>query len=167
MDYTIVGKIINSHGIKGEVKIYPMTGDVERFSDLKKIYIGDSKKEVHLRTVRYHKGFPIIGFEEFEDINHILCFKDQLIYVDDKDRIILPEDHYFLYDLLDCEVFDTTNNKIGHIIDVLQNVSNDVYVIKDEISHKEYLVPAVKQFIKLVDVENKRIVIDPIEGMIE
>ena len=59
------------------------------------------------------------------------------------------------------------HNKIGYINDVLQNVSNDVYVVKDEINHKEYLIPAVKQFVKLVDVENKRVVIDPIEGMIE
>lgn len=167
MDYTIIGKIINSHGIKGEVKIYPFTDDMDRFIDLKKVYIGDSKKEVHLKTVKFHKGFPIIGFDEFDDINQILNLKDQLIYVDDKDRIKLPEDHYFIYDLVDCEVFDTTNNKIGQIIDVLQNVSNDVYVVKDEFSHKEYLIPAVKQFVKLVDVENKKIVIDPIEGMIE
>lgn len=167
MDYTIIGKIINSHGIKGEVKIYPFTDDMDRFIDLKKVYIGDSKKEVHLKTVKFHKGFPIIGFDEFDDINQILNLKDQLIYVDDKDRIKLPEDHYFIYDLVDCEVFDTTNNKIGQIIDVLQNVSNDVYVVKDEFSHKEYLIPAVKQFVKLVDVENKKIVINPIEGMIE
>lgn len=167
MDYTIIGKIINTHGIKGEVKIYPMTDDIERFSDLEKIYIGDVKREVNLKTVRYHKGFPIIGFEEFDDINQILPFRDQFIYVDDKDRIILPEDHYFIYDLVDCEVFDMNRNKIGYINDVLQNVSNDVYVVKDEVNHKEYLIPAVKQFVKLVDVENKRVVIDPIEGMIE
>lgn len=167
MNYTIVGKIINTHGIKGEVKIYPMTDDVERFSNLEKIYIGDLRKEVNLKTVRYHKGFPIIGFKEFDDINQVLTFKDQLIYVDDEDRIVLPEDHYFLYDLIDCVVYDTDNNKIGYINDVLQNVSNDIYVIKDEINNKEYLIPAVKQFIKLVDVESKRVVIDPIEGMIE
>lgn len=167
MDYTIVGKIINTHGIKGEVKIYPMTDDIERFSDLERIYIGDVKRKVNLKTVRYHKGFPIIGFEEFDDINQILPFRDQFIYVDDKDRITLPEDHYFIYDLVDCEVFDMNLNKIGYINDVLQNVSNDVYVVKDEINHKEYLIPAVKQFVKLVDVENKRVVIDPIEGMIE
>lgn len=167
MNYTIVGKIINSHGIKGEVKVYPMTDDIERFSNLEKAYIGDSKKEVHLKSVKYHKGFPILGFEEFDDINQILKYKDELIYIDDMDRIILPANHYFLYDLIDCQVFDTKDNKIGFIKDVLQNVSNDVYLIKDDTNHKEYLVPAVKEFIKSVDVDSKRIIIDPIEGMIE
>lgn len=166
MNYTIVGKIISSHGIKGEVKVYPMTDDIERFSDLETAYIGDSKVEVTLKTVRYHKGFPIIGFEEFNDINQILKFKDQLIYIDDKDRIILPEDHYFIYDLIDCEVFDTKDNRIGSISNVIQNMGNDVYIIKGD-NNKEYLVPAVKEFIKSVDVESKRIIIDPIEGMIE
>lgn len=167
MDYTIVGKIINTHGIKGEVKIYPMTDDIERFSDLKKVYIGELKKEFNLQSVRYHKGFPIVGFKGFDDINQILQFKDQYVYIDDGDRIVLPKDHYFIYDLIDCEVFDMDENKIGYISNVLQNVSNDVYVIKDDASQKEYLVPAVKQFIKSVDIENKRITIDPIEGMIE
>lgn len=166
MNYTIVGKIINSHGIKGEVKVYPMTDDIERFSHLETAYIGESKVEVNLKTVRYHKGFPIIGFEEFNDINQILKFKDQLIYIDDKDRIILPKDHYFIYDLINCEVFDTMDNRIGSISNVIQNMGNDVYLIKGD-NNKEYLVPAVKEFIKSVDVESKRIIIDPIEGMIE
>lgn len=167
MDYTIVGKIINTHGIKGEVKIYPITDDAERFSNLKKVYIGEFKKEVTLKSVRYHKGFPIIGFKEIDDINEVLPFKDQYIFIDDVDRIILPKNHYFIYDLINCEVFDMEDNKIGYIRDILQNMSNDVYVVKDDINNKEYLIPAVSQFIKLVDIDNKRIVIDPIEGMIE
>lgn len=167
MDYTIVGKITNSHGIKGEVKVYPLTDDVERFSDLKKVYIGESKKELNLKTVKYHKGIAIIGFEEFDNINQILSFKDQYVYIDDSDRIILPEDHYFIFDLIGCEVFDMTNKKIGYIDDVLQNMGNDVYVVKDDGGHQEYLLPAVKEFIKTVDINNRRIVIDPIEGMIE
>lgn len=167
MEYTIVGKIINTHGIKGEVIIYPMTDDIERFSDLKKVYIGSSKIELNLKSAKYHKGFPIIGFYEFDNINQILHFKDQLVYINDKDRIVLPEDRYFIYDLIGCEVFDMSENKIGYVLDILQNLSNDVYIVRDDINNKEYLIPAVKKFIKNVDTDNKRIIIDPIEGMIE
>ncbi len=167
MKYTIIGKIINSHGIRGEVKVYPLTDDIERFSDLQRVYIGDSKKELGLKTVKYHKGFPIIGFNEFDDINQILHYKDQYIFVDDEDRITLPKDHYFIYDLVNCDVFDMSDQKIGYISDVIQNIGNDVYLVKDDIKNKEYLIPAVKEFIKDVDIENKRILIDPIEGMIE
>ncbi|MDR7869922.1 MAG: ribosome maturation factor RimM [Tissierellaceae bacterium] len=167
MEFTIIGKIINTHGIKGEVKIYPLTDDIERFSDLKKVYIGDSKEEFSLKSVKYHKGFPIVGFNEFNDINQILRFKDEYVYIDDNDRIILPRDHYFIFDLVDCEVLDMSENKIGYVSDVLQNVSNDVYVVKDDVNNKEYLIPAVKEFVKDVDIANKKIMIDPIEGMIE
>ena len=167
MEYTIVGKIINTHGIKGEMKIYPLTDDIERFSDFKKVYIGDSKIEVNLKSVRYHKDFPIVRFNGIDDINQILHYIDQYIYIDDKDRIILPEDSYFIYDLIGCEVFDIDKKKIGYIDDVLQNLSNDVYVVKDKSKNKEYLIPAVNEFIKDVDIDNKRILIDPIEGMIE
>lgn len=167
MDYTIVGKITNSHGIKGEVKVYPLTDDIERFSELNKVYLGEGKKELNLKTVKYHKGLAILGFEEFDNINQILSFKDQYIYIDDKDRISLPEDHYFIFDLIGCEVFDMKDIKIGYISDVLQNLGNDVYVIKDDKTTGEYLLPAVKEFIRSVDIDNKRIVIDPIEGMIE
>lgn len=167
MEYTIVGKIINTHGIKGEMKIYPLTDDIERFSDFKKVYIGDSKIEVNLKSVRYHKDFPIVRFNGIDDINQILHYIDQYIYIDDKDRIILPKDSYFIYDLIGCEVFDIDKKKIGYIDDVLQNLSNDVYVVKDKSKNKEYLIPAVNEFIKDVDIDNKRILIDPIEGMIE
>jgi len=167
MDYTIVGKIINTHGIKGEVKVYPLTDDIERFSDLEKVYIGDSKKKFHINRVRYHKGFPIIGFREIQDINEVLPYRDEYIYVDQEDRIVLPEDHYFIHDLIDCSVYDMDNNLIGILKDVIQYTANDVYVVKDEANRKEYLIPAVKEFVKEVDIENKRIYIDPIEGMIE
>lgn len=167
MEYTIVGKIINSHGIKGEVKVYPLTHDIERFSNLKVAYLGDEKIKVEINGVKYHKGIPIIKFKEFDDINDIMKFKDMNLYVDEKHKIVLPKDHYFIYDLINCQVFDVTGNNLGYISNVIQAASNDVYVITDIANNKEYLVPVVKQFVKQVDIQNKKIIIDPIEGMIE
>jgi len=167
MDYTIVGKIINSHGIKGEVKVYPLTDDLHRFSDLKTVYIGDKKLKVEIEAVRYHKGLGILKFKEFDNINQILSFKDNYIYIKDEDRIKLPDDHYFISDLLNCKVYDTASNLIGNLVNVLQGASNDVYVVKDISKQKEYLIPAVKEFIVDINIEDKKIIIDPIEGMIE
>lgn len=167
MDHTIIGKIINTHGIKGEVKIYPLTDHIERFDDLKIAYIGESNIKVNIQNVRYHKGMVMLKFKEFNDINEVLRFKEQFLYVDDKDRIILPEDHFFIYDLVGCSVEDISGNIVGKLSDVIQGSSNDVYVIKDDEKQKEYLIPAVKQFIKKIDIESKLIIIDPIEGMIE
>lgn len=167
MDYTIIGKIISTHGIKGEVKVYPLTDNLDRFNYLKTAYIGDKKIKVELERVKYHKNLAILKFREFNDINEIISFKDSFIYVDEEGKVVLPEDHFFIYDLLDSQVFDTKANLIGTIIDVLQGPSNDVYVIKSIDNHKEYLIPAVKQFIIDVNTLDKKVVIDPIEGMIE
>lgn len=167
MDYTIVGKIINSHGIQGEVKVYPLTDDVKRFSLLKRAYIGENRLKVNLSSVKYHKGFAIIKFSEFNNINEILPYKDSYIYIADEDRITLPEDSFFIHDLLDCQVLDLLGNLIGTLEDVIQGPSNDVYVVRDQKTNKTHLIPAVKNFIKEVDVMDKKIIIDPIEGMIE
>ncbi|MFY9285444.1 MAG: ribosome maturation factor RimM [Tissierellaceae bacterium] len=167
MEFTIIGKITNTHGIKGEVRVYPLTDNIERFSDLDKVYIGEAKRQASVKTVKYHKGLAILGFEEFDNINQVLDFKDQYLYIDDEDRIVLPEDRYFIFDLIGCEVFDMANKSFGHIVDVILNMGNDVYVIKNHKGDKEYLIPAVKEFIKTIDIDKKKIVIDPIEGMIE
>lgn len=167
MDYTIVGKIINSHGIKGEVKVYPLTDDINRFNDLNEAYIGDDKILVNIERVRYHKGVVILKLKEFDDINDILKYKESYLFISDEDRIVLPDDHYFIFELVGCNVVDTNNNMIGVIKDVLQGYSNDVYLIKDKDTSKEILMPAVKEFIKQINIDDKIIVIDPIEGMIE
>lgn len=166
-DFTIVGKITNTHGIKGELKIFPITHDVERFNQLKSAYIGGKKIKVNLEKVRYHKGLAIIKFNEYSDINDVLKFKDEFIYVANEDRIKLPENHFFISDLLDCQVFDQDSNLIGILIDILKGPSNDVYVVKNMEKNKEYLIPAVKEFVTQVNTIDKKIVIDPIEGMIE
>lgn len=166
-NYTVVGKITNTHGVKGELKIFPLTDDIKRFDYLKRAYIGENKIQVNLEKVRYHKNLAVIKFKEYDDINEVLKFKSDYIYVDDEEKVILPENHFFIYDLIDSQVFDMEANLIGTLIDVLQGPSNDVYVVKNMDKNKEYLIPAVKEFIKEVNIPNKKIVINPIEGMIE
>lgn len=167
MEYTIVGELINTHGIRGEVKIYPLTNDIGRFSYLQSAYIGEEKVSVSIENVKYHKNMVILKFKEYDDINQILKFKNQYLYVDDKNKVELPDNHFFISDLIGCKVYDMENTFIGEIIDVLQGYSNDVYVIKDKDRSKEYLIPAVKAFIKEVNIDEKIISIDPLEGMIE
>ncbi|NLL82450.1 MAG: ribosome maturation factor RimM [Tissierellia bacterium] len=167
MNYTIVGKIINTHGIKGEVKIYPLTDNNNRFDFLKQVYIGENKILANIENVKHHKGIVVLKFKEFNNINEILKYKDSYIFVDDENRIILPENHYFIHDLIGCSVVDTKGNSIGILKDILQGYANDVYLINNNDKSNEYLIPAVKEFIKEINVDDKLIVIDPIEGMIE
>jgi len=167
MEYIKVGRIINTHGIKGELKVFPLTDNLDRFDDLKVAYLGDNKEKVEIEQVKYYKGLAIIKFKEFDNINQVMKFKDDFLYIDAEDKVELPEDHYFIFDIVDCNVYDTEGRKIGVVTDVLQYTSNDVYVVKDMEKNKEYLIPAVKKFVVDIDIENKKIIIDPIEGMIE
>ncbi|MCF6466400.1 16S rRNA processing protein RimM [Clostridium sp. Cult2] len=167
MEYIKVGWITNTHGIKGELKIYPLTDYINRFNSLKTVYLGENKRKVEIEKVKYHKELVILKFKEFCSINEVLTFKENYIYIDEEDRVDLPENHFFIYEIIDCQVFDVKGAKIGRVTDVIQFASNDVYVIKNLEKNKEYLIPAVKEFFVDIDVANKKIVINPIEGMIE
>lgn len=109
----------------------------------------------------------ILKFKEYNNINEVEVYKNEYLYIDEKDKISLPDDTYFIFDIIGCKVIDTNNNEIGIVTEVLTNISNDVYVVKDLHSHKEHLIPAVKQFVKKISIEEKKIVIEPIEGLIE
>lgn len=165
MQFTIVGKIISSHGIKGELKIFPLTDDINRFKYLKEVYIGEEKLPVQVVGVKFNKDKPIIRLKEFDNINQVLKFKDRYLYVDDENLIELEENEYFVFQLLGCKVENMEGKSIGVLEDIINTLSNDVYVIRH--GEKEYLVPAIKEFIKNIDIESKLIRIDPIEGMIE
>ncbi|NLY21561.1 MAG: 16S rRNA processing protein RimM [Tissierellia bacterium] len=164
-DYTLIGKITNTHGINGAVKVFPYTDYKERFEELKSLYLGDSKMELTIKKVAYYKNLAIIEFEEFNNINQILKYKDHNLYIRNEDRRDLEEDTYFITDLIGCKVFDTKDLLIGEVVDVLTETSNDILVINS--GSNEYLVPSVKEFIKKVDIDNKTIVIQPIKGLLE
>ena len=164
-DYTLIGKITNTHGINGAVKVFPYTDYKERFEELKNLYLGDSKMELTIKKVAYYKNLAIIEFEEFNNINQILKYKDHNLYIRNEDRRDLEEDTYFITDLIGCKVFDTKDLLIGEVVDVLTETSNDILVINSGLN--EYLVPSVKEFIKKVDIDNKTIVIQPIKGLLE
>lgn len=161
--YTIVGVITNSHGIKGAVKVYPYTFDNNRFKEYGEVYLGDEKEKVHIKNVSYQKNLVLLTFEEYDDINQILKFKDCDIFIKDEDRKELDNDNYYLGDILGSEVYDQNEEFLGNIVEILQGASNDVYVVKN----KNIIgnIPAVKEFIKEVDTTNKIIRINKIEGL--
>lgn len=163
--YTLVGKIINSHGVNGSVKIYPYTDDVKRFSNLNYLFLGEEKLKLKIEKVFYQKNLVIVKFSEFGNINEILKFKEEFIYIKNEDRIELPENSYFISDLIGCLVVDTLNNELGVLTDVLTYSVHDIYVVKD-LEGNNFYVPVVKEFVKNVDVTNRQITIDPIEGML-
>lgn len=165
MDYTIVGQIINTHGIKGTVKVFPLTSDVNRFKSLKRVYLGERKTELTVSSVSIKGKVILVTFQEYDNINGVSSFVKDYLYVSDDERITLPEDHYFIYELIGCSVLDENDVELGQIVDVLQGFSNDVYVIQGE--HHQFMIPSVKEFIRMVDIPARKVIVHLIEGMIE
>ncbi|RKD34411.1 ribosome maturation factor RimM [Thermohalobacter berrensis] len=164
-DYIQIGKIVNTHGIKGELKVIPLTDDIERFEKLDTIFIEKEEDEFQVKKVWYKKNFVILKLKGYNNINDVLKFKNRFILIHKDDAIELPEDSYFIFEIKGLDVYHINGEKIGKVVDVLQPGANDVYVVKN--GNKEYLIPAVKEFIKEINLEEGKIVIDPIEGMIE
>lgn len=165
-DKTLVGKIINTHGIKGNVKIYPYTDDPERFKELDYLLIGDGFKELKIAEMFIQKGFVYVRFEGYEDINKILDFINSNVYIYDKDRVKLPEDRYFISDIVNMEVHDMEGKLIGKVTDVIENLANDLFQVQKP-DGKVFYLPARKEFIKEINVERKVIIIEPIEGLLD
>lgn len=161
--YTQVGVITNTHGVKGSVKVYPYTFDVTRFEEYGQLFVGDDKELVNIKSVSYFKNLVILSFEEYSDINEVLKFKESKIYIKSTEEAVLDEGYYYISDIIGCKVYDQSNNYLGIITEVIQGASNDIYIVKSEKLQGQ--LPAVKEFIKNVDIDKKEMIVAPIEGM--
>ena len=157
-DYLSVGQISKPHGIKGEVKVIPLTDDIKRFRKLKKVYIDGNEKTIVWCKMQVDR--VILKIEGIDTIEGAEILRNKYIQVKREEAVRLPKDSYFVTDLVSCTVYDTLENKIGKIYDVIKTGSNDVYWIKDE---KEVLIPALKDIVLEVDIDSHRIVIRPIK----
>ncbi len=167
-DYLEIGQIVNTYGIKGFVKVVPFTDDISRFEKLKKIYIDikGTLKEFTVQEVKYSKNMVLIKFKEIPDINEAEKYRNYYLKINREDAIKLPKDTYFIADLIGLEVYiETTNELLGTVDDIFSTGSNDVYVIKDELG-KQVLLPGIKDVIKKVDIENGKIYVNIIQGLL-
>lgn len=167
MEYLEIGQIVNTQGLKGEVKINPFTDDVRRFDKLKKIYVekNNNKQELEIERIRYAKNIVIAKFIGLDIIEDVQNLKGKYVFIDENDKLDLPQDTYYITDLIGAKVMDnSTNKEIGIITDVFSTGSNDVYVVKS--LDKEILIPAIKQVVLNVDIKSKIITVNLIEGLL-
>ena len=167
-DYFEIGQIVNTYGIKGFVKVVPFTDDITRFEELKSVYIDikGNLKEYTIEEVKYSKNLVLIKFKEIPDINEAEKYRNYYIKINRKDAKKLPKDTYFIADLIGLEVYvQDTNELLGKVDDIYSTGSNDVYVVKDELG-KQVLLPGTKEVIKSVDLENGKIFVNLIKGLI-
>lgn len=162
-----IGQIVNTFGIKGFVKVNPWVNDVTRFDDLKKVYIKIRKslKELEIEEVKYHKNQVLLKFKGIETVEQAEMLRNAILEIDRKDAIPLEEGEYFIADLLESEVYTDEGEKLGILEDIFNTGSNDIYVVKNELG-KSILLPRIKDVFKEIDVENKKIIVHLIDGLI-
>lgn len=169
MNYYTVGKIVNTHGIRGEVKVIATTDfGEERFSVGNKLYLFLSKQnqplELVIKSHRKHKQFEMLGFEGYDNINLVEKFKQCELKISEEQQKSLPEDEYYYHEIIGLKVLDEQHQEIGVIKEILSPGANDVWVVKRS-GKKDLLLPAIKDVIKEIDIANGMVLVEILEGL--
>ncbi len=166
-EYLQVGVISNTHGIRGEVKVFPTTDDPARFKKLKNVFLDTGKEylELEIEQVKFFKQFVILKFKGYDTINDVERYKQKSLMVDREHAVKLKKNEYFIADLLGLSVYTENDDPLGTLTDVLQTGANDVYVVKME-EQKEVLIPAIRECILEVDMETRRMKVHLLEGLL-
>ncbi len=165
-EYFEIGQIVNTHGIKGFVKVVPFTDNIKRFEELENVYI-DFKGNLILMTideVLYSKGNVLLKFKEAPDINMVEKYKNSILKIPRKNAVKLPKDTYFIADLIGLEVYTEEGKLLGKVDDIFKTGSNDVYVVKSE-DGKQTLLPAIGEVIKNIDLKSNKIIVNLLKGL--
>lgn len=163
-----VAKILNFHGIKGEAKLGFTKGKESLIESLNCVYAlkNGEYTELNVTSVRFHKHFAIVKFAEFKTVNDVEEYKGCDLYISKEEvEENLSTDEFLISDLIGMDVFDEDECLVGKIVAIGENLANDLLSVKDN-NGKEHLVPFVKEIVPVVDLNNKRIVINNIEGLI-
>lgn len=167
-DLLQVGVITSTHGIRGEVKIFPTTDDNRRFKKLKTCILdtGKEKIELEVESCKFFKQFVILKFKGIDNINEVERYKQCSLYVTRENAVRLRKGEYFIADLIGLTVVDEEEQVLGTLKEVLLTGANDVYVVETE-EKKELLLPVIKECILKIDLEQKQIVVHMMEGLLD
>jgi 16S rRNA processing protein RimM len=159
-DYLQIGKIANTQGLKGEIKVIPLTDNPERFDNLDWVFIGcdDGHKRYDIESVRYQKSSVILKLKGIDDIDKASELKSKFLLIDRSNAVPLGENAYFICDLIGCEVYEEGKDKLGTLQDIIKTGSNDVYIVRND-SGREVLIPALKSVVKDVSLSLRTITV--------
>ncbi|GEL75899.1 ribosome maturation factor RimM [Tenuibacillus multivorans] len=166
-----VGKIVNTHGVKGEVRVIPITDFDERFAPGNLLYFfADDQaidpQELIVKSHRKHKQFDLLTFESFETIDDVEHFKGGVLKIPESELHELNEGEFYYYEIIGCEVYKDDGDFVGTIKEILQPGANDVWVVERK-GLSDALIPYIDSVVKKVDVENKQVIIEEMEGLLD
>ncbi|MDF2987814.1 MAG: rRNA processing protein RimM [Eubacterium sp.] len=168
VEYLIVGQLVNTHGVKGEIKATALTDDPQRFKNLKWVYIDKSGtlEKYDITGVKFFKQFVILKFKNIESIEAAEKLKGFYMKIDRADAVKLPKDSFFITDILGMSVYDENSVLLGKLMDIIQTGSNDVYIVRND-EGKEILIPALKSVVKEVSLEEGKISVVLPKGLLD
>lgn len=166
-EYLEVGQIVNTNGLKGLLKINPFTDDITRFERLKTILVEHKKEllEFEIESVRYQKKQVLLKLKGIDTIEEAEKYREDYLKINRNKEEKLPEDTYYIVDLIGLDIYTEGGELLGKLDDVFSTGSNDVYVVKNS-EGKQILLPAISDVIKNIDLEQKKIVVNLIEGLL-
>lgn len=165
--YLEIGQIVNTFGIKGMVKVKPFTDDINRFDRLENVYIKNNKgkKEYEIEEVKYHKNMVLIKFKGIENPEDANLLRESYLLVDRNNEEPLEEGTYYIVDLIGLDVYSDEGVLLGTLKDIFNTGSNDIYEVKNELG-KQILLPGIPDVIKEINLEERRVTVHLIKGLI-
>lgn len=166
--YLKVGVITTTHGVRGEVKVYPTTESAERFLDLDYVLLDTGREYLRLeiQNVKFYKNLAILKFKGIDNINDIEKYKGKELWIPREEGLPLEEGEYYIADLIDMEVYLEDGSRLGILRDVMETGANDVYVVETE-DGEEVLLPAIEECILDVDIETSRMTVHIMKGLLD
>lgn len=166
MDLLEVGKIVNTHGLRGDVKVVAWTDCPEVFEDIETVYIKKKNEyeKLDITNIKYQKNNLIVKFAQIKDINEAEKYKNFVLYCKRADLGELPEGVYYIADLIGSKIVTEDGESIGTVIDVFNTGSNDIYEVKRE-GKKNMLIPVIDDVVRKIDIENKTITVSLMDGL--
>lgn len=165
-DLLQIGVITTTHGVRGEVKVFPTTDDPMRFKKLKQVILDTGKEQIELEVAgaRFFKNLVILKFKGIDNINDVEQYRQKSLYVTRENAVPLGENEYFIADLIGLKVVSDEGEKLGTLSDVLQTGANDVYVVSKE-NTPDLLIPAIRDCIRQVDIESGTMQVHLLAGL--
>lgn len=166
-DLVKIGQITSAHGVHGQVRVFPLTDFPERFATLRQVLVGPDARPMGVRFTGTVKNLIILTLDGVTDRDAADKLRQQYLQVPRSEVYPLPEGRYYIFDLIGLAVVDPDGRPLGKLVEVnTGNPVHDIYVV-EVASHKQFMVPAVKEFIKVIDLEKGQIVVAPIPGLLE
>lgn len=166
-EWIAIGEVVAAFGTRGEVKVRPLTDFPERFSHTPVVYLGDERRRIVVEGARQHGRLVVLRLEGVEDVPAAERLRGVRLWIPAEELLPLPEGQYYLHDLVGLRVRHVDGTDLGTIADVLTGAGNDLLVIRNAKTGEERLLPAVKEFVKAVDVAGGEVTVAPIPGLLD